>query len=389
MGLFDFFKHKKAEEPEEWENEENWKAEPLSRDKLDVTNAEQREKFVRGCLEQMNEANQEIEKATMEYQLVTDYLTDMEEIEQLPNEERAEINAYARRIISLKKDQNNFQNKTGLLTEVQFRNVEKIEDEMPEGLDKLVADEEYRVLVRQDLQNLEGEKVSSQFRKRELAGKKANARGMSVIVVFAASITILLLLIFQYILLMDTKIGYLITIGLTALAFTMIFLQYSNASMEYGRVVRRLNQLILLQNTVKIRYVNVTNVIDYNYNKYKVNSSNELRYLWEKYQQEKEERQKYEEATGEIEENKEELVTELRRLRIKDPNIWLHQVEALIDAKEMVEIRHGLIIRRQAMRKRIEYNTENRDNAKLEVSSLAKEYPRYAREILALVSEYD
>ncbi len=381
MKLWNLFKNRKTEQQEEWENEDGWKAETMCRDRLDVHNRELREKFVCECAEQIKEATDEINKATMEYRLVTDYLTDMEEIEMLPEEERSEINKLAMHMVDLKKTRSTSESKIGNMTDVQFRNMERFEDDMPEALDKLIKDEEYRVLVREDLRNLEGEKMSSQFRKRELAGTKANTKGLTVIVIMAASITILMLLIFQFAMEMDTKIGYLITIGISAISFTLVFLRYNTAAMEYTKVSKRLNQLILLQNTVKIRYINITNVIDYNYAKYSINSSDELRYLWEKYEQEKAERLKFQEAEEELNEYKEELIKSLQRIRIKDAGIWVHQVEALLDSKEMVEIRHELIIRRQAMRKRIEYNTDNRNSAMDEIKSLASDYPQYAAEI--------
>ena len=57
-----------------------------------------------------------------------------------------------------------------------------------------------------------------------------------------------------------------------------------------------------------------------------------------------------------------ELISLLTDYRIKDPEIWVHQVRALTDRREMVEIRHELRIRRENLRTRIEYNTKNRDD---------------------------
>ena len=49
----------------------------------------------------------------------------------------------------------------------------------------------------------------------------------------------------------------------------------------------------MLQNRVKIRYVNNTNLLDYLYMKYQVSSGKELKVLWDKYKVEKEERRRY------------------------------------------------------------------------------------------------
>lgn len=39
--------------------------------------------------------------------------------------------------------------------------------------------------------------------------------------------------------------------------------------------------------------------------------------------------------------------------------IWLHQTGAILDPKEMVEVRHAMILRRQQLRKQMEFNTDN------------------------------
>ena len=69
--------------------------------------------------------------------------------------------------------------------------------------------------------------------------------------------------------------------------------------------------------------------------------------------------------------------------------IWLHQTRAILDKKEMVEIRHNLIIRRQSLRRRMDYNKEViAGKAQAEIKDLAEKYPRYAKEILNIVDQY-
>ena len=80
----------------------------------------------------------------------------------------------------------------------------------------------------------------------------------------------------------------------------------------------------------------------------------------------------------------------LRHYRVKDPDIWIHQVEALLNHNEEVEIRHSLNVRRQSLRKRMEYNRDVvAGNAKLEIEDMARQYPKYTQEILDMVSKYE
>ena len=116
--------------------------------------------------------------------------------------------------------------------------------------------------------------------------------------------------------------------------------------------------------------------------KYKVSSAKEFQALWEKYKVEKEERKRYREAELELDERQQELLNILKCYQVKDPAIWLHQTAAILDNKEMVEIRHGLIIRRQSLRRRMDYNREMIiEKTKEEMKGLAEKYPQYAGEL--------
>ncbi len=55
----------------------------------------------------------------------------------------------------------------------------------------------------------------------------------------------------------------------------------------------------------------------------------------------------------------------------------------------MVEIRHNLILRRQKLRKQMEYNEELARMAQGEIKNLAEEFPAYTPEIMELVSQYE
>lgn len=396
MSFWDRFRRKKKKRSAEEIEEEELLSEilekaPIRREDLDITNPKEREQYVRNCCEQMVEASGEVENMKLEYKVVTDYLKDMEELEALPPKDKREISNIAGKIVTLTKERTSYKNKSGtnIITDTQYRGMEKLEEEMPEALEKLEGYEDYQSLVKQDLHCLEGEKTALAFRQSELYNQQLNAKGMSAIAMFAVLVTLLMLFVLQLLFEMDTTIGYLFTVGVAAIAITIIFVRYKSAESEYLSVENALNRIILLQNRVKIKYVNITNLMEYTYGKYNVNSAYELNYLWDKYQEEKAVRERMRRSSGEMDIHQSELVDTLRKYHIKDPNIWLHQAEALVDNKEMVEIRHKLIVRRQRLRKRMDYNNENLVTAKNELNDLVKSYPSYAREIVDIVSEYE
>ena len=124
--------------------------------------------------------------------------------------------------------------------------------------------------------------------------------------------------------------------------------------------------------------------------KYNVKSAQELGRDYKQYLEEKDKRHNYKRAEIELDSTQQELLHILRRYQVKDPMIWLYQTQALLDKKEMIEIRHNLIIRRQSLRRRMDYNKEViAGKAKAEVKDLVENYPKYAKEILGIVAEYD
>ena len=78
----------------------------------------------------------------------------------------------------------------------------------------------------------------------------------------------------------------------------------------------------------------------------------------------------------------------LKNLNVKDPEIWTRQTQALIDPREMVEVRHALIGRRQKLREQLEYNREIAETAQKKIKDLAKAFPQYSQEIAGIVKRY-
>lgn len=389
MGFFKslFRRRKKVEEPVE--KQESWDEVSLKRDEVDLLDAMQRERYIRGCLEQIAESSEASEKLSGEYNIVTAYLTDIEEIEALPAEEAELLKSNARSVIALEQERKNYVARPGRMQDGQYHQLECMEEEIEEGLQKILSAEEYQGLIRQDLMKLDGERHAYQYRRNELRAAMENAKGMAVICATAIAACFLLLLLLQFLFHMNAQSGYLITAAAAAIVITMIDLRYLDAKKELKKVENAINRLIILQNRVKIRYVNNTNLLDYYYLKYQVEKGSDLEKLWKQYQEEKEEREKFRQASVEFDFYQKELLKQLNRLPIQDPTVWLHQTEALINPKEMVEIRHGLIVRRQKLRTRVEYNNELVKKAQEEMRSIASQYPEYAHEILALVEEYE
>ena len=87
-----------------------------------------------------------------------------------------------------------------------------------------------------------------------------------------------------------------------------------------------------------------------------------------------------------IAQEQERLLKILRRYQLKDPDRWIHQVDAILNPKDMVEIRHGLIVRRQSLRSQLEYNQKVAETGTSEIKEVVKLYPEYQEEITDMVT---
>ncbi|MBO5342083.1 MAG: hypothetical protein J6A73_05285 [Lachnospiraceae bacterium] len=353
------------------------------------TDNSQRERYIESCLEQMKAASDEIDLLNREYDSVTAYLNDTEEIDRLPEHIKNPIRDCATKLLRLEREFRNYSAREDLLSNEDYALMERLEDEMPEGYEKLKQGEEYRKLVKEDMKRIEGEKQAYYFRKAELKGMLANIKGVFFICVVAAVTCVIMLAILQFGFELDTRIGYILTAGAAAIAFTVLFVKNIDMQQEYSKVEKSIGKLIHMHNTVKIRFVNNTNLLEYLYMKYNVESSKELKELWDKYVSERAERERFEQTKYDITFYRDELLQHMRKLHIVDPDIWLHQAEALVDRKEMVEIRHGLVERRQSLRKQMEYNKDIAVDAQTKLKDMIHAYPQYANQVLQQLEEFE
>ncbi len=393
MGLIQKFlqwqKKKFHIKKEAVENEEEWSDTNLNREFINFHDKKQRQDYVSACLERMAEASNKIDELTGEYNVVTAYLQDTEEIDALPKEIRVQIDYDAKKIVSAQRDRSHYLDSANRMPDDKYERLERMEDEVPDGIKKLKKEEEYQVLVKRDLSRLDSEKYAYLYRLDEAENAIANLKGMTGICLGALAVCVVMLLIMQFGFEMDTTIGYLIVVAAAAITLTVLFVKYSDAVKEETTVENCIAKIVTLQNKVKIRYINNKQLLDYLYLKYGVAKAAELEELWNKYSEEKNERKKFEKAEEDLVFYKKSLVKNLAKYRIKDPEIWIKQAAALVDPKEMVEIRHELIGRRQALRNQMENNKDIAEKAQEEVRDLSNSYPEYTMEIMEMVASYE
>ena len=216
-----------------------------------------------------------------------------------------------------------------------------------------------------------------------------NLRGAAFIAMGTAAALVVILFLMQVGLGLSVSIGYYLTIGALAVVLTVIYLKYSSSVSEKARVCNTINELILLENKVKIRYVNNKNLLDYLYMKYDVPDAWTLKDLYSRFDKEREAKTRFEKNEVIYQEELARLVRELRKYRVKDPEAWIHQVDAITNSKDMVEARHSLIQRRQKLRKQMEYNQDLATEASEAIKEVIEDHPKFTEKIMELINLYD
>ncbi len=374
---------------EEYEEDGDWEEELPSDVDTFFDDPDNRTVYVLEALGQMAEASERAGQYQEEYDAVTGLLMDMDEIEELPFAERNSITEQAARIRRLEKERRKVYLNTGKLREKRLDLITRYEEDIPGAIQKIREAENYRKLIKRDLRKIEGERSSYRYQIHEAKTTIANSRGVAGICGAAVMVSILLLAILQYSYEMDVTWGYMVICGVGAVTMTVLFVRYLDASRSLIIVEKLRNKLIGLHNTVKIRYVNNTNLLQYLYMKYDVESADELEKDWNTYVDEMNAKQKEDEIREDLEYYYKRLMDTLAAYQIKDPEIWTKQIDALVEDKKMAEVRRGLIARRQKLRERLEYNRNVTMAGQKKIDQLKEAYPEYALEVDSIVDRYE
>lgn len=374
---------------DDWEDGEEVQPAVFRRRVINMHNQGERDQYLRGCLEQIANAEREMRHLEYEYNMVTSHLSDIEELERAPKEMRLGIEEAAEKLDELKDVKERHAGRESRIADKDFAWMEKMEADVSDGIRKLRETEDYHKLVKGDLKRLNGELHAYEYRWEELDQGIRNARGLVAICFIAALAAVVVLFVLQMALAINATLGCVLAVCIAAAVIVKLFLGYDEAKREIVRVEKDINRLIVLQNTVKIRYVNNKNLLDYLCMKFHVKTAAELESLWTAYEAEKEERAELERASNDYVYYQKEYLKLLRGARIRDVSVWLHQVGAVLHERERMELRQGLVARRKELRERMDRGKRLAAEAQAEVTDLSSKYPRYKDEILGLISEYE
>lgn len=331
--------------------------------------------------DQIVEASYQMEDLRAEYDMVTSYFEDIQMIEELPQNVRKQVTDIAKKIAFLESETSQFVHMDDRISDENFRMIQGMEKDLTTIFGQLKELEDMDMVIRRDMTNLEGEKNAQKYIQESIEQRQHSLKNFIIIFGTISVLVVLTLVVIGIMTKNNLVIPVLLILLIIAgmAAFSVII--YRRLSYEFKMAEKRENRAISLMNKVKIKYVNNTSTLEYLYAKYHVNSLRELEYLHDQYLIMVDEVRKYQQTTGDLREHTDALSKLLYAHGIKDPDIWTKQSLALIDPREMVEVKHSLNVRRQKLREQLAYNEQLRLDGLKDIREMLKTNPELREKV--------
>ena len=355
----------------------------------DWNNPKKIEHYILDSCEHIIATTKEIEALKAEYRVLTSYLEDIDTLRKLPKKEFAEISLIAKNIEDLERSKNIYKNTEPKLTEDQFVLISENENSIPETIKRMQSNEKYQSSVEKDMRMLEGEKSEYEIERAEILRTNSFIRKFSVLLFITFASFLLLVFVLKASVHIDIRLYLFVILFVSAFAIFLLFVFYTNNSKRNRKLIRDINKTISLLNVVRMKYVNVTSAIEFEKERFHVNTSMELNYLWDCYMEMVRSQEQYIKDNDDLEYFMGRLVRMLSNLNLYDSKIWLNQIAALVHEDVMSKVNHNLVERRQKIRDKIAENTKSVKSERDEIDRMMKIHNYYVPEIIEIITSVD
>ena len=347
------------------------------------------EHYILDSCEQIIASTKAMERQKMEYRLVTRYLNDIKTIENLPRDKAKDLRTTAARICELEQNLINARAIQRNISDEQFEVISDDERDMPEIINRFSADEIYQAKLKRNLAYLEGEKSRWEIEREDLQAQVKLFKNMAIAIMTAFMTFLILLFTLYNASNMDISIWVIIVLFICAVSGFFVFIRQNAIARDNKVAIVHLNQAISMLNVERMKYVNVTNSVEYSKDRYSVNNAAELQYVWEQYQDKVRDQRRYIENNEDLEFYSNKLERLLSNMGLADDKIWLTQVNALIDRQDMADCRHRLVVRRKKIRDRLDDHRRIVQEERDEIDRLMTNHEHYLPEIQEIIKSVD
>ncbi len=349
----------------------------LEKEKVDLTNKPIRLDYIQRLYDGIREAKRQSEEIKAEYGQVTSYLKDIQLMDQALEEEKKVLKDTASAIVELTAEREKRKGRRYKFTDSQRAAMENFEPKVEDDISKLKEFEDYQIKIKHDMRQLDGEKRMLLRDKRDIIRKQSTLQLVSKVLGFMLALFGILLVTILVVFETDIRVPFIATAAFAFVVTLIIVIEAGKNRRDMVLTERRCNRAISFSNRVRIKYVNNTRTIDYMCTKYRVRNVTELEFVYDQYRKAKREWARQREAAF------------LLKLGVKDRDLWLGRANAIVDPREMVEVRHELNEQRQKLRAQIDYNNGIMQDFIQELERIRNKKPEYAQEIEDMLKDRD
>lgn len=356
---------------------------------LNQSEAVQTKNYVVDLCEQLINTSNDLSDAKEEYQLVTNYLNDIQVIEDLTDEVRKPLAERAAYVAKLEQQRTDFLKTERRISDTQYEQMQEEEEHLPGIIKRLKSNESYLDAIKKDMAYLEGKKLEWTMQ-RNASVKIQKAMRQAAIYLFVLFATIMALFgILSWYMKTDLSLPMTIAAIIAVVYGGYVLIRFQNSTRGIRRADVNRNHAITLENHVKIKYVNIKNAVDFVCEKYHVKNAYELQFLFEQYQEEARDKEQFRKTSDELNYYSKSYIDYLHQLRLYDSRVWINHANAIVDSRELVELKHNLLTRRQKIRGRIEYSVRSIEEMKKEVIRNMDKMGNQAPQILDILRKIE
>ncbi len=356
---------------------------------VEIRDEKTSEDYVYSLCEQMIDVSREMEDIRQEYKRVSEYLCDIQIVEELAGEQKSMLVDVATNVSKLVGARNDYLNVEQKISDETFQQMQELEEEIPGIVRRLMDNEKYLDTIKRDLNRLAAEKVEWSIMRQERQKEQEQLQRMAKLSMLGLGLAAFFVVVLSFIIEWGS-LPIIIVAFMATLTASYIVIRMQECAKDIKKCDVNQNYAIALENRVKIKYVNVKNAVDYTCNRFHVNNSRELTYNYEQYNEISKEREKFKKINEDLEYFNDRLLQIMRGLNLYDSSIWVNYANAIVDPKAMVELKHNYFSRRRALREQIDYNLRAiqhmRDEADIYCDFMGKKSEKI-REIMQRVDE--
>ncbi len=325
---------------------------------IDIENLEVSPKAREEVKERIQEAVDNKEQSVLRLEIATARLTLLQKIGDIPQEELKELERIAKAYSQAEIERDSASDKVKNQNTIG-NYLENYKDNIEAAVKNISEHEKKIAIIKNDLYHLEGERADILYRTSRANIALDFTKILLLITIILASITTLILSTMFFAYSIDVFVPALVVVVIVSMVALWIFAFRRYLVFEIKKNQKLINRAVELTNKVKIKYVNVQQFLDYEYKKYKINSSEMLELRWENYQKNKRNQARYKNISNNAATLKQELDRILIRNNIEEVEYITENIDYFSSEKAREKLFTTLKLERDLMKaKYAEYENE-------------------------------